>query len=56
MTLPLAHHNTIAALPVFVPAVIICLGVAIHWFRNRGKWDEEEEFEDGPAPGGTREV
>lgn len=46
MTLPLAHHNTIAALPVFVPAVIVCVVVAVHWFRNRGKWDEEEEEEE----------
>jgi hypothetical protein len=44
VTLPLAHHNTIAALPVFVPAVIVCLVVAVMWFRNRGKWDEEDEF------------
>jgi hypothetical protein len=43
VTLPLAHHNAIAALPVFLPAVIICLVVAVHWFRNRGDWDEEEE-------------
>lgn len=45
MTLPLAHHNTIAALPVFVPAVIVCLVVAVMWFRNRGEWDEEDEDE-----------
>lgn len=46
MILPLAHHNTIAALPVFVPALIVCIVVGVHWFRNRGKWDDEEELED----------
>jgi hypothetical protein len=44
VTLPLAHHNAIAALPVFLPALIVCLVVAVHWLRNRGKWEEEDEL------------
>jgi len=43
VNLPLAHHNAIAALPVFVPALIVILVVAVHWFRSRGEWDEEDE-------------
>lgn len=43
MILPLAHHNTIEALPVFAPALIVCLAVAIHFIRDRRRWDEEDE-------------
>jgi uncharacterized membrane protein len=41
--LPLAHHNAIAALPVFAPAVLICVVLLIHRLCERRHWDEEEE-------------
>ncbi len=43
MILPLAHHAAVAALPVFAPAVLICLVLAIHHLRERRHWDEEED-------------
>lgn len=43
LALPLAHHAAVAALPVFVPALVVCLVVAVHYLRSRGEWDEEEE-------------
>lgn len=47
MTLLLAHH-TVEALPVFVPAVIVCIAVAIHFVHERRHWnDDEEEPDDG---------
>ena len=45
MTLPLAHHNLVVALPVFAPAIIICLVLAVHHLRERRHWDEEDELE-----------
>ena len=42
MILPLAHHAAVAALPVFAPAVLICLVLAIHHLRERRHWDEED--------------
>ena len=27
--LPLAHHNTVAALPVFAPALVVCIVITI---------------------------
>jgi hypothetical protein len=49
VTLPLAHHAAVAALPVFGPALIVLLVVAVHYLRNRGEWDEEdgEDWEPG---------
>ena len=41
--LPLAHHNTVAALPVFAPALIVCIVLVVHFLRERRKWDEEPE-------------
>lgn len=41
--LPLAHHTAVAALPVFAPALIVCVAVAIHFLRERRHWAEEEE-------------
>jgi hypothetical protein len=41
--LPLAHHNAIVALPVFAPAVVIVLFLAVHHLRERRHWDEEDE-------------
>lgn len=41
--LPLAHHNTVAALPVFAPALIVCVVLFVHFLRERRKWDEEPE-------------
>jgi hypothetical protein len=43
MILPLAHHNTIVALPVFAPAIVICIVIAVHHFRERRHWDEEDD-------------
>lgn len=43
MTLPLAHHAAVAALPVFAPALIICAVLVVQYLRNRGRWDEEVE-------------
>jgi hypothetical protein len=40
--LPLAHHAAVAALPVFAPAVLICVVLAIHRLRDRRHWDEED--------------
>jgi hypothetical protein len=48
VTLPLAHHAAVAALPVFGPALAVLLVVAVHYLRHRGEWDEEESEE---APG-----
>lgn len=42
MILPLAHHTAIAALPVFAPAVLICVVLALHHLRERRHWDEED--------------
>lgn len=44
MILPLAHHNAVAALPVFAPAVVICLVLLVHRLRHRGDYEEEEEL------------
>jgi GAF domain-containing protein len=41
--LPLAHHQTIMALPVFAPAVVIVLVLVVHHLRERRHWDEEDE-------------
>jgi hypothetical protein len=51
LILPLAHHNTIEALPVFAPVLVICVVLAIHYLRARRHWDEEEKTdrEAGPA-------
>jgi hypothetical protein len=43
MILPLAHHNAIAALPVFAPALIVCIVVAFHFLRERRRWEDEDE-------------
>jgi hypothetical protein len=40
--LPLAHHNAIAALPVFAPAIVICVVLLVHALRERRRWDDEE--------------
>ncbi len=49
LALPLAHHNAITALPVFVPALVVAVVVLVHYLRSRGEWDEEEA-EDENAP------
>jgi hypothetical protein len=43
LSLPIAHHNAIEALPVFAPALVVCVVVAIHFLRDRRRWDEEDE-------------
>jgi hypothetical protein len=47
MILPLAHHNTVEALPVFLPALVVCVVVAIHFIRERRHWDEEDDLKEG---------
>lgn len=42
MTLPLAHHMTIVALPVFAPAIVVVLVLVVHHLRERRHWKEEE--------------
>jgi hypothetical protein len=41
--LPLAHHQTIMALPVFAPAIVIVIVLLVHHLRERRHWDEEDE-------------
>lgn len=41
MTLPLAH-SLVVALPVFAPALVVILVIAVHYLRERKRWDEEE--------------
>jgi len=41
MILPLAHHSAIVALPVFAPAIVVCLVLVVHRLRERRRWDEE---------------
>lgn len=41
MTLPLAHHAAVAALPVFAPALIIVTVLIVRYLRERPHWDEE---------------
>jgi len=41
--LPLAHHQTIMALPVFAPAIAIVIVLVVHHLRERRHWDEEDE-------------
>ena len=41
MMLPLAHHAAVAALPVFAPALVVCIVLLVHHLRAR-HWDEED--------------
>jgi hypothetical protein len=41
--LPLAHHTAVAALPVFAPALLICIVLVVHFLRERRHWDDEPE-------------
>jgi hypothetical protein len=43
--LPLAHHNTVAALPVFAPALVVCIVLLVHFLRERRHWDDEPDEE-----------
>lgn len=49
MTLPLAHHNAIVALPVFAPALIVCVVLVVHHLRERRHWDDEAGESQGPG-------
>jgi hypothetical protein len=40
VNLPLAHHNVVTALPVFAPALVICLVLLVHYLRERRRWDD----------------
>ncbi|HMI81203.1 MAG TPA: hypothetical protein VK480_05390 [Solirubrobacterales bacterium] len=41
MILPLAHHSALIALPVFAPALVIVVVLAVHHLRERRHWEEE---------------
>jgi len=41
----LAHHTAVAALPVFAPALVICIVLVVHFLRERRHWDDEPEGE-----------
>lgn len=43
MTLPLAHHSLVVALPVFAPALVVIAVIAVHYLRERRSWDDEEQ-------------
>jgi len=45
VTLPLAHHNAIVALPVFAPALVVIVFLLVHRMRERRRWEEEEAAE-----------
>jgi hypothetical protein len=40
--LPLAHHSAIVALPVFAPALVVVIVLAVHHLRERRRWEHEE--------------
>jgi hypothetical protein len=40
--LPLAHHNAIVALPVFAPALVVVIVLAVHHLRERRRWNDEQ--------------
>jgi GAF domain-containing protein len=42
LTLPLAHHNLVVALPVFAPAIVVVAVLVVHHLRERRHWEEEE--------------
>lgn len=42
MTLPLAHHSALVALPVFAPALVVILVLLVHRLREGQRWDEEK--------------
>lgn len=42
MTLPLAHHSALVALPVFAPALIVIVVLLVHRLREGRRWAEEE--------------
>lgn len=45
--LPLAHHNAVAALPVFAPALVVCIVLVVHFLRERRHWDDEADEQAG---------
>lgn len=45
MTLPLAHHSALVALPVFAPALVVILVLLVHRLREGRRWEEEEAAE-----------
>ena len=40
MIVLLADHPAVAALPVFAPALVICLVLLVHYLRERRHWDD----------------
>jgi hypothetical protein len=45
VSLPLAHHNAIVALPVFAPALVVIVFLLVHRLREKRRWEEEEAAE-----------
>lgn len=41
--LPLAHHQTVTALPVFAPALIVGAVLAFHYLRERRRSDDSND-------------
>ena len=48
MTLLLAHHDAIQALPAFAPAIVVCGLLLVRYLRGRRDGDAAER-----APGGA---
>jgi hypothetical protein len=46
---PVAHHTAVQALPVFAPALVVCIVLIVHFLRERRRWDEESEEEANGA-------
>ena len=43
MTLPLAHEGGFVALPVVLPALVVCIVLVAHHLRERRHWDADGE-------------
>jgi hypothetical protein len=49
VSLVLAHHPAVSALPVFAPALIVCAVLVVQYLRNRRDWDDEVGEDEGAA-------
>jgi hypothetical protein len=46
VTLPLAHHSALVALPVFAPALVVIVFLLVHRRREKRRWEAEESPTD----------